>query len=170
MNKKGFTLIELLIVIAIIGILAVAFLPTILNAPAKARDTQRVADLQNIQEAIINLSLDGKDFPSGESCVTAGFGVANEDLIKSFLGGSFPVDPTNETTWNLVVDGITCAKTYAYIENPGAGTTYSFGLYAKMENVDQANVQCSTIDGNDEGATLGAAPVADDACYAILVK
>ncbi|MDX9971313.1 MAG: type II secretion system protein, partial [Candidatus Gracilibacteria bacterium] len=57
-NRKGFTLIELLIVITIIGILAVAFLPTLLGAPAKGRDTQRIADLQKLQKVMVNADLE----------------------------------------------------------------------------------------------------------------
>lgn len=54
MRHKGFTLIELLVVIAIIGILAVV-VTLIINpaeTTARARDTQRLSDLDNLKSAI----------------------------------------------------------------------------------------------------------------------
>lgn len=54
-TKKGFTLIELLIVITIIGVLAVAFLPSLLGAPAKARDVQRMTDVNKIAAHLTSL-------------------------------------------------------------------------------------------------------------------
>jgi len=43
---------ELLIVIAIIAILAVAFVPNALKAPAKARDVVRIKKIQDVQTAV----------------------------------------------------------------------------------------------------------------------
>ena len=51
-DRRGFTLMELLIVIAIIAILAVAFVPNALKAPAKARDVVRIKRVQDVQTAV----------------------------------------------------------------------------------------------------------------------
>lgn len=50
--KRGFTLVELLIVIAIIGVLSTVVLSSLTNAKAKSRDTRRLADLQQIHNAL----------------------------------------------------------------------------------------------------------------------
>jgi general secretion pathway protein G len=51
-NKSGFTLIELLVVIAIIGLLSSMSVYAINIARLKARDTQRLSDLRQIQKAL----------------------------------------------------------------------------------------------------------------------
>lgn len=51
-TKTGFTLIELLIVIAIIGFLASAAMYAVNSARIKARDAQRVADLNQVRKAL----------------------------------------------------------------------------------------------------------------------
>lgn len=50
--KKSFTLVELLVVIAIVGGLSGFFLPNLMSAREKARDTQRKSDLKQIQKAL----------------------------------------------------------------------------------------------------------------------
>jgi len=49
---KGFTLIEMLIVITIIALLASLILVGMGGARAKARDSRRIADLHNLQNAL----------------------------------------------------------------------------------------------------------------------
>lgn len=51
-NSRAFTLIELLIVITIIGVLSVALIPRLTGGPAKARDAQRKASMQQIATAL----------------------------------------------------------------------------------------------------------------------
>jgi prepilin-type N-terminal cleavage/methylation domain-containing protein len=50
--KKGFTLVEILVVVAIIGILASIILVGLNSSRARARDTRRIADLQQVQNAL----------------------------------------------------------------------------------------------------------------------
>jgi type II secretion system protein G len=51
-KEKGFTLIELLIVIAIIGLLASIVMVSLSSARSKARDSQRRANLKQLQAAL----------------------------------------------------------------------------------------------------------------------
>lgn len=51
-NKKGFTLIEVMVVIAIIGFMSSVIMAGLTATRAKARDTQRIAELRNIEKAL----------------------------------------------------------------------------------------------------------------------
>ncbi len=172
MNKKGFTLIELLIVIAIIGILAVAFLPSLLGAPQKARDTQRVSAVQKIATVLSAMSLEG-NLPTTSACSdeVAGFDAAD-------FGGQIPVDPvTGVITYAA---GKTCGAAdanggyYGEIDPNDAGTTvdagtYSFAVIAQLETPDNANTTCgNAVIGVLD--TTGADWTSDEPCFAVLVQ
>ena len=58
MRNKGFTLIEILIAVAIMAILTAIFVPNFLGIRARARDTRRKADLNELQKAIELFRLD----------------------------------------------------------------------------------------------------------------
>ena len=97
--KKGFTLIELLIVIAIIGILSAALLPTILNAPARGRDTAREANLNTIVTALEAYNADYGQYPSTSGClgVTKIFATpdaAATDVTANYFPGGALTDPS----------------------------------------------------------------------------
>lgn len=161
-SKLGFTLIELLIVIAIIGILAVAFLPNVMGAPAKGRQTARVADLQKIAGVLTNLSLTSALPASG--CVTDAF---ITPMIASF-GGIVPKDKL--ATNVLLAGATTCgAGEYVYVNYTGITTNkYSFGVFAKVEDPTTGNYACaSNTIPTDAEPTL--TPGAGD-CYGVLVE
>lgn len=166
-TKKGFTLIELLIVIAIIGILAVAFLPTLLGAPAKGRDTSRIADLQKIQKVLINADLEGTTLPATDTCINGLTGNTFLAFSTSF-GGQIPVDPQPA---NALPTGALapapCAGNYYYNNDPS--TSYNFGLYAHVELRDNANAVCDAAYTGTIVAPV-ATTTAANLCFAILTQ
>lgn len=87
-SRLGFTLIELLIVVVIIGILSVAFLPTVLNAPKKARDNQRKAHISAIVQAIQNYYSDQGVLGTATSTTI------DPAITKTFPNNALPKDPT----------------------------------------------------------------------------
>jgi len=167
-NKKGFTLIELLIVIAIIGLLAVALAPALFGAPAKGRDASRIADLERVRSAILAAGLNGTAIPDASFCFD---GTDKLDNFLTQLDGKIPQDPVGGEDYKLNVSGTEC-KSYMYIKGPKDGTNqYSFGLYARMETADAGNKNCPNH--KIEPASAG---IIDDAmddtksCYILLTQ
>jgi len=64
---KAFTLIEMLIVIVIIGILAAALVPRLIDVQGRARDTKRKADMKTIISALEMYMLDNSSYPSAHA-------------------------------------------------------------------------------------------------------
>jgi prepilin-type N-terminal cleavage/methylation domain-containing protein len=174
--KKGFTLIELLIVIAIIGILAVAFLPSLLGAPAKGRDATRVEQITKIQTYLVSMALTNPSGLPTSGCIDPAITDANtiskliSDKIADF-GGVFPADPSPLASAN---EG-GCAGKYGYIRY-GDNIGYTAAVYAVVENLDKANIACKDLKADTKpDLTPGAvAPVPDQSatfgCYAALIQ
>ncbi|MBU1445788.1 type II secretion system GspH family protein, partial [Patescibacteria group bacterium] len=114
-TNKGFTLIELLIVIAIIGILATALLPTILNAPGKARDSARMLNISGIITAIEAYNADEGQYPQTDGCVSTSTGPFKDIAGDYFSGSNIPQDPSGLRTSLTGTDAVTtCAKAGQY--------------------------------------------------------
>lgn len=124
-HRGGFTLIELLTVVAIIGILSAIAMTSLNGAKARARDTKRKAETEEIHKALELYYLDHGEYPaSGGS--TAAFqntgwtnsGNASWDTLQAALApymAELPEDPVNDAalfrrTYNYYSRGYGCDK------------------------------------------------------------
>ena len=87
-STRGFTLIELLVVIVIIGILATGAISVFQGAQAKARDSQRISDLETLKTALEQYFNDNDKYPADGA-------LANfQTLLKPYVN-KWPKDPVN---------------------------------------------------------------------------
>jgi prepilin-type N-terminal cleavage/methylation domain-containing protein len=122
-KKKGFTLIELLIAIAIIVVLSSLTLANYSTSRMKARDAQRMNDIQQIQTALEMYYNYNKSYPEEShsgcydgwetSCDVAGNFI--DALRTSGTIAKVPFDPLNNSTY-----------LYAYYNYPAGSNGCSF--------------------------------------------
>ena len=128
---KGFTLVELLVVIAIIGILASIVVVSLNNARTRARDTERLGEMNQIRTALESYFERNGDYPT-----------AAEGLQELVTAGDLPAFPTQPGA---------AATPYGYgIAAPCSSTT-RYVLYVALEAYNQA--LANDYDTNECGAT-----------------
>lgn len=172
MNKKGlsaarhgFTLIELLIVIAIIGILSVALVPTGMSALKKARDGSRVSNMASIKTAMQQYVLDKTGCPADAAALDA-----------YFDSGKTPADPKNSDPYTYVIGTSTTTATnksvYCYALAELEYTTGKQGNFGPLY-VTGTTTKCKDLIGataltSDQIAAL--AFTADYKCHVVYIQ
>lgn len=142
MTQRGFTLIELLVVIAIIGLLSSIVLASLNSARVKARDSRRIADLNQIRNAL-EFYFDANGYYPQSGCgwdcngyrysPDSGWDTLATDL-RPYIP-TLPKDPINNCNgpWN------TGCLSYAY-GNVGRTTQrVHYDLTAQLEDTSNPN-------------------------------
>lgn len=146
-SQHGFTLIELLVVIAIIGVLASVVLASLNSARTKARDTERITEIRELQKALELYYLEYGHYPNSSGCgasvpngnwCNSKEGVVNNHWIRDAgttnLGAFIskdPLDPLDvpSANWTPVGGGA-----YFYFSNGYGGTGKWYMIVFGLEN------------------------------------
>jgi type II secretion system protein G len=130
-NEQGFTLIELLVVIAIVGLLSSVVMSSLSLARRKSRDTQRVANLRVLRDALNFYYQDNGTYPStggawqGSTCGQNYITGLTPNYVRTLpkdpmcgsstcIGGTSKdfLYSSNGTNFKLIIDG--CFETDTY--------------------------------------------------------
>ncbi len=111
-NSKGFTIIELLIVIAIIVILAGLVLNNFQGAQAKARDTQRITDINTLHSKLEERYNEQGGYPS--TLTVANFPGIDAGALEDADGNPPTVTISDDSTAAAAITAPTNAAEYQY--------------------------------------------------------
>ena len=94
--QKAFTLIELLVVITVIGLLSSMILVGLQGVRAQGRDTRRIADLRNVQNALELYFNAHASYPAGTGWDTLQTALSTVGVTR------IPLDPLNRSPYLYV--------------------------------------------------------------------
>lgn len=134
-SKKGFTLIEVLIVVGIIGILSSVILVGLNSSRSRARDTRRVTDLRQTQQALELFYTKTGCYPNAGS-----WDALETDLVSEDIGVRQIARDPGELSYEYGASG-SCPQDYI--------------LKAELEN-ENASIQADSIVDNIGGVGCGA--------------
>lgn len=152
--ESGFTLVELLIVIVVIAILAAIAITAFAGVQAQARDTQRVADIDQIQSQLELYYTDKAKFPTNSdmtgtvAAVTGIFPGLGPDALEE------PQDDTGDGN-SFTNTPPTAAGSYSYVATPagcdnGTGgdcTSYTLTYWSETKEGGAGTISVEDVSG-----------------------
>jgi prepilin-type N-terminal cleavage/methylation domain-containing protein len=158
--SKGFTLVELLIVIAIISLLASMILSSLNTAQAKARDTRRQMDLDQVVKALsLYYAKNGDWISTASGCGNGGNGNGwfsspyspYKSIAQCLVDAGFTSVPIKDPTGGLTSTP-TVGFSYMKYHCTLVGKNVAY-IFAKLETMPQSTTAtdgtcCAVCDSN----------------------
>ena len=146
MNKKGFTLLEMLLVIAIVGILSSVTVVNLSQLKAKARDANRISDVEQIQKVVEIYFDDYGEYPNTSCQGLAGIvgcaSALNSGTWISDLNMILPNDPIHGQEGHIS-DYSDNVHSYIFTRGAGIPEEYYYILFKR-----EAGAQTDECDGS----------------------
>lgn len=155
MPRGGFTLVELLVSISIIGILFAVVISSATGIQKSGRDTQRQADLRNIQSALQHYYTDQGFYPTSDSSVQGAINLNSSSTNLTSNVGNPTYSGNLKTYLNALPKDPSSGSNYPYKALPNTPcdnqttTCHQFCLYGALENAQAGGLpaQCSAVTG-----------------------
>jgi len=125
-SGAGFTLIELLVVITVIGLLSSMILVGLQGVRAQGRDTRRVSDMRNMQNALELYFNKNTTYPVGSGWSVLGTALPDVGVKK------LSIDPLNRAPYQ-----------YTYVSSPDG---LHYVLKAVLEDINSSALKDSLKD------------------------
>lgn len=145
LSSRAFTLVELMIVLAIIGILAAALFPQMTGFLERARDTGRIADLNNSKANLQIYNAENGAYPqpadgAAGNCFSDSNGNSTNDAIfqNTYSKKKLPTDPQS----TRLADPCATAGSYGY---KLIDSNANYMLWAHLENAARGNLDLDDI-------------------------
>jgi len=155
-GRQGFTLIELLVVIFIISLLATLVIVSLQNAQSKARDSKRLADINQFQKAL-DLYYDQNDtYIVSGNCASTSPNSGWCNSVQSLSGNHWLRNGATTLDGFMIIDPLDPKPTVTAHWTPSGGGTYfyysaSYGgpgqWYMIVFGLEQTNHEIQTKDG-----------------------
>lgn len=139
MKKGGFTLIEILVVVAIISVLLGSVLVGLGPAQRQGRDTRRISDLRQVQNALELYYSKCGFYPGTANCAATTIPGTWADLTTTLIGSGLGV--------NQIPDDPNSSVHYRYGSTNGS----SYALAADLEQSTSPALQSSPKGASIQG-------------------
>ncbi|MGH7196791.1 MAG: type II secretion system protein [Candidatus Saccharimonadales bacterium] len=137
--SAGYTIVEFIVVIAVIGILAALAFTGITNSQARARDAERVADMNTLHSRLEEYHNDKGGYPNTFTATT--FAGIDPEALKDPNGNSITISSTvsDQAAARAVASPTGSGAQYIYIPYPTGCTAITCTGYVLKSYIEQPN-------------------------------